>query len=104
MTDNAGVAPYAFAPATLTITVGTTVKWTNNGKALHTTTSDAAVWSSDTLKPAGSGTCDPADPYCTPGTTPAETYQRTFNTPGTFPYHCEVHKLAGMTGTITVTQ
>ena len=104
MTDNNGVAPYAFSPAPLTITVGTTVKWTNSGKVSHTATSDQtpADWNSGTVSPAGTGTCDPNDPYCTPGTTPAGTYQRTFNTAGTFPYHCEVHKLQGMTGTITV--
>lgn len=104
MTDNNGLGPYAFSPAPLTITVGTTVKWTNNGKVSHTATSDQtpAVWNSGTVSPAGTGTCNPSDPYCTPGTTPAGTYQRTFNTAGTFPYHCEEHKLQGMMGTITV--
>jgi len=103
MTDAGGLAPYAFSPPSPTITVGTIVKWTNSGKVSHTATSDQtpADWNSGTVSPAGTGTCDPNDPYCTPGTTPAGTYQRTFNTPGTFPYHCEVHKLQ-MTGTITV--
>jgi len=104
MTDNGGLEPYAFSPAPLTITVGTTVKWTNNGKVSHTTTSDETpepVWNSDTVSPAGTDTCDPYG-YCTPGTA-AGTYTRTFNTEGTFPYHCEVHKLQGMTGTLTVT-
>lgn len=106
MTDNSGLAPYAFAPAPLTITVGTIVKWTNNGKASHTSTSDQtpAVWNSGSVEPAGTGTCDPNDPYCTPGTSPAGTYQRTFNTVGTYPYHCQFHVAQGMTGTITVTQ
>ena len=105
MTDNNGLEPYAFSPAPLAITVGTTVKWTNNGKVSHTATSDQtpAVWTSGTVSPAGSNTCDPNDYGCMPGTTPPGTYQRTFNTEGTFPYHCEVHKLQGMTGTITVT-
>jgi plastocyanin len=104
MTDNAGLAPYAFMPATITIAVGTVVKWTNNGKASHTTTSDATpqpTWNSGTVPPAGTTTCDPADPYCTPGTTPPGTYERAFTTAGTYPYHCSFH--AAMTGTITVT-
>jgi len=106
MTDNGGLAPYAFSAASLTISVGTTVKWTNNGKASHTATSDEtpAVWNSGTVSPAGTGTCDPSDPYCTPGTTPAGTYARTFNTIGTYPYHCQLHGAQGMTGTISVTQ
>src|SRR2546426_5952410 len=56
MTDNNGLAPYAFSPATLNIKVGTRVRWTNSGKAQHTATSDATpqpVWSSGTVEPAG---------------------------------------------------
>jgi plastocyanin len=111
MTDNGGLGPYAFSEPSVTISVGTTVKWTNRGKADHTATSDEtpAVWTSGTLEPAGTGTCEPYDPYCTPGT-PAGTYARTFNTAGTFPYHCQNHAtqemtgvFTGMTGTITVT-
>jgi plastocyanin len=45
----------------------------------------------------------PNDPYCTPGSTPGQTYQRTFNTAGTYTYHCSFHGAQGMTGTITVT-
>jgi len=106
MTDNSGLAPYAFSPASLTVTAGTTVKWTNTGRAHHTSTSDATpqpTWNSGAVLPAGMGTCDPNDPYCTPGTTPAGTYQRTFSTAGTYQYHCELHGAQGMTGTITVT-
>lgn len=105
MSDNGGLPPFAFSPAPVEIKVGTTVKWTNTGKASHTSTSDAPqpVWNSGTVAPAGSGTCDPSDPYCTPGTSPAGTYQRTFNTAGTFSYHCQLHGAQGMTGTITVT-
>ena len=106
MNDNAGAAPYTFAPATLTVKVGTRVKWTNNGSTAHTATSDATpqpIWNSGTVLPAGSTSCPPADPYCQPGGTPAGTYQLTFNSPGTYQYHCEVHGPQGMTGTITVT-
>ena len=106
MADNNGLAPYAFSPTTVTVKVGTTVKWTNSGKAQHTSTSDATpqpIWNSGPVLPAGTGSCDPNDPYCTPGTTPAGTYQRTFNTAGTYQYHCQNHGAQGMTGTITVT-
>ena len=113
MTDNNGLAPYAFLPVTLNIKVGTSVRWTNNGKTSHTATSDATpqpVWNSGTVAPAGSPTCDPnIDPYCTPGTTPPGTYVSSpFNTPGTYQYHCAFHgvqgpNFQGMTGTINVT-
>jgi plastocyanin len=105
MTDNAGLTPYAFSPANLSVKVGTTVIWTNNGKASHTSTSDAtpAVWASGTVAPAGSTSCAPNDPYCTPGTTPPGTFNQTFTTAGTYQYHCAFHQAQGMTGTITVT-
>jgi plastocyanin len=105
MTDNNGLTPYTFAPESLTVAVGTAVKWTNSGKAQHTTTSDAAqpVWNSGTVQPAGTTTCDAGDPYCTPGTTPAGAYQRTFSAAGTYRYHCTVHGTQGMTGVVVVT-
>jgi len=103
MTDSAGVTQYAFSPATISVQVGTIVKWTNRGKAPHSSTSDTTTWDSGSVPPAGTTTCDPMDPYCSPGTTPPGTYQRAFNTVGTYKYHCEFHKLQGMTGTITVT-
>ncbi len=108
MTDNGGLAPYAFAPATLSVKVGTTVKWSNTGNAQHTTTSDAAtpVWSSGSVSPPGTTTCpSPPDPNypCTPSATPGGNFQQTFTTAGTYQYHCDFHKAQGMTGTITVT-
>lgn len=106
MQDNAGLAPFAFSPATLSVPVGTTVKWTNNGGTAHTSTSDDTphVWSSGTVFPSGSTSCQPNDPYCQPGSTPAGSFQHTFTTPGTYHYHCEFHGATnGMTGTITVT-
>jgi plastocyanin len=105
MSDNASGPPYAFSPASMTVKVGTRVKWTNNGGTAHTSTSDASpqpVWDSGTLVPSGTTPCNPSDPYCNPGTTPAGTYQVTFNTPGTYQYHCSFHGPQGMTGTITV--
>jgi plastocyanin len=97
MTDN------NFSPPAPSVTVGTTVKWTNNGNTAHTTTSDATppIWSSGTVSPSRTNTCDPADPYCQPGMTPPGTYVVMFSTPGTYSYHCQFHP--EMTGTITVT-
>jgi plastocyanin len=85
----------SFAPATVTIQPGDTVSW---------------VWSS-TVVPhdVTSGTCSgltcTADGRFTSGApqvAPA-TFNRTFSTPGTFPYFCTVH-LSAMTGTVVVQQ
>ena len=74
---------YAFSPDTLTIPKGTTVTWANTTFAPHTVTSDnnAFTGSSDI--------------------SPSQTFQMTFNTAGTFTYHCEIH--AYMKATIVVT-
>ena len=76
------IVDFAFEPASLEVATGTTVTWTNNGQARHTATADDGTFDSGRLQ---SG----------------ETFSFTFNTPGTFAYHCEIHP--EMTGTIVVT-
>jgi plastocyanin len=65
----------------ITVTVGTTVRWLNDGPSPHTATSDTGVWDSGVLDPG-------------------QAYQYQTGTPGTFPYHCTLHP--GMVGSITV--
>src|SRR5439155_3721941 len=67
---------------TVTVTQGSTINWWNEGPSAHTTTSDTGVWDSGNVNPGG-------------------TFQFTFYSPGTYPYHCNLHP--GMTGTIVVT-
>jgi plastocyanin len=75
------ISGFAFDPTPLTVTVGTTVTWTNEDSAPHTIVSDTGLWTSPRL---GQG----------------ETFSFTFDTAGTYAYHCGIH--ASMTGTITV--
>jgi len=93
------IQDFSFAPSTMTIKVGTRVTWTNAGPSAHTATSDGSVWDSGTLgAPSGGGGYG--------GGTAGGTYQFTFNTAGTYNYHCKLHPPAsypGFTGTITVT-
>ncbi len=72
---------FAFVPQTMTINVGTTVHWTNLDGATHTTTSDTAIWDSGSL-------------------VQNDSFSFTFNSTGTFTYHCDIHGF--MTGTINV--
>ena len=95
------IQDFSFSPATLSVKAGTTVQWINNGPSGHTTTSDGSVWTSGTLAPPSGG-----GGYG--GGTAGGTYQFTFNTPGSYPYHCMLHPpsnpaYSGFTGTITVT-
>lgn len=71
-----------FQPGTVTVSVGTTVQWTNYGQHDHTVTSDTGLWDSGELGPLG-------------------LYDYTFAQPGIYPYHCTIHSRV-MRGTVVV--
>ena len=71
----------AFVPGNLEISVGTTVTWTNTDSVGHTSTSNGSGWDSGLIAP-GRG------------------FSFTYQTAGTFPYHCTIHP--GMVGTVVV--
>ncbi|MBN9386896.1 MAG: cupredoxin family copper-binding protein [Chloroflexi bacterium] len=73
---------FSFVPQSISIPKGTTITWTNMDSASHTVTSDTGAFNSGILKTN-------------------DTFQFTFNTPGTFTYHCSIHP--NMKATITVT-
>jgi plastocyanin len=76
-----------FEPKTLTVAVGTTVAWKNEGQRTHTVTADDHAYDSGDLAHDGEFTW-------------------TFATAGTYAYYCEYHGEEGgqgMAGTITVT-
>lgn len=77
------IANFAFAPAPLTVKKGTKVTWTNQDSVGHTATGDSDGPASSLLNQGGS-------------------YSFTFDTVGTFPYHCSPHPF--MKGTVTVTE
>ncbi len=74
-----------FDPSNVTITAGTTVRWINQDNQAHTTTSDddGETWDSGALSPG-------------------DDFEFTFEEPGEYPYHCELH--APQVGTIIVTE
>ena len=73
----------AFSPATITVSVGTTVTWKNNDGIAHTSTSATGVWNTGNIPAGGSSVT-------------------TFRTAGTFPYVCTYHAAMGMKGTVIV--
>jgi plastocyanin len=75
------ISSSAFGPASITVSVGTTVTWRNNDGVAHTATSDAGTWDTGNIPGGGSAS-------------------RTFSTAGSFPYHCTFH--SGMRGTVVV--
>ncbi len=77
---NINVQNFAYTPNPVTVNIGDTVTWTNHDGAVHSTTENNNVWSSD-LNPGNS-------------------FPFTFNNPGTYSYFCRFHP--GMVGTVEV--
>jgi len=82
--NRVNISDFAFSASKLTIKKGSSVTWVNKDSAAHTVTSDTgSVLDSDTLRKD-------------------QTYTVTFNSVGTFAYHCKFH--TGMVGSIVVTE
>jgi plastocyanin len=89
-----------FDPETLTVRVGTTVQWRNDGQEVHDATDrlDAAWRASDIAYPSG------AKPFDSGSMQPGQTFSYTFTIPGTYKYICVPHEHGGMTGEVIVTK
>ena len=84
-TVEVSIAEYKYEPAELKIKVGTTVKWTNNEKRV-----------SHSIFFTGPGGFE-SDRFF-----PGESWERTFDKPGSYPYSCGPHP--EMKGLIEVTE
>jgi plastocyanin len=73
---------FAYAPATLRVKAGSTVRWTNEDSAPHTASASNGSFTSPTLRLRGS-------------------YSKRFTRPGRYSYLCALHP--GMRGTVVVT-
>jgi len=76
----------AFNPKTLTVSVGSTVTWTNLDSVPHQIAADP-------------GQPDIAD-FSSPSMAQGSTYSYTFQKAGTWAYHCNIHP--SMKGTVVV--
>ena len=81
--DAVSIDNFAFAPATLTVHVGSTVTWTNKDEEPHTVVANDGSFHS-------------------PGMGSQATFSYTFAKPGTFEYVCSIHPY--MHATVVVTQ
>ena len=73
---------YAFTPKTLTVVVGTRVRWTNTDSDSHTVASDTGAFVESATLSTG------------------HSFTHTFAKTGVYRYHCGLH--AFMTGTVVV--
>jgi plastocyanin len=79
------IADYRFEPADITVAVGTTVRWVNEERR---TSHDVFF---------------PDDGTASQRLFPGEDWSRLFDTPGSYPYHCQPHPgRPGMHGVVTV--
>lgn len=81
-TVDVSIESFMFVPATVTINVGDTVRWTVNS-GTHTATSNSGVWDSNTMATG-------------------EVFTFTFDQAGDYPYICTLHP--SMQATVTVEQ
>ncbi|MGJ0483603.1 MAG: PQQ-dependent sugar dehydrogenase [Methylomicrobium sp.] len=86
-TVEVNVSDFVFAPKTVIVKIGDTVRW-NWANGTHTTTSGT------------SGT--PNGQWDSGVHMPSFSFEQTFNQAGSFPYFCSVHWQQGMTGTVVV--
>jgi plastocyanin len=88
----------AFVPATVKISAGDTVSWTNPGITTHTVTFDPAQAANkdNVALPAG------VAPFGSPDMEEDATFSHTFTAKGTYKYVCKYHEAMGMVGTIIV--
>jgi plastocyanin len=69
--SSVSISDFAFSPAALTASVGTTVTWTNKDSVTHTVTDDKGAFN-----------------HSVP---PGQTFKFTFTKAGTYTYHCSIH-------------
>jgi plastocyanin len=71
----------AYNPNPITVSRGGTVTWVNNDNTTHTSAADGGAFNSGNIAPGGS-------------------FSQTFQSAGSFTYHCAIHP--NMVGTVTV--
>lgn len=79
--NSVSIKNFAFSVATLNVTTGTKVTWTNNDNTTHTVTADDGSFDSGNIAPG-------------------ETFSKTFTVAGTVNYHCSIH--TGMKASVIV--
>lgn len=90
----------AFEPRGIRIQVGDTIRWTNSSALVHTVTGDPqkAMRANNVILPDG------AAPFDSGMMRPGDIFTYVFTVAGEYTYVCVPHELAGMLGTVTVTE
>lgn len=86
----------AYEPATLTVSLGTEVRWRNDGTRTHTVTTQGVEIAGKPAIPAE------AEPWDSGEVHPGATFARVFEIAGTYVYWCKDHRDEEMIATIRV--
>src|SRR5438105_14035333 len=78
-TKTISIKDFAFDPKTISVNVGDTITWTNDGPSPHTVTADDGSFDAGNLDKGA-------------------TFSHTFDKAGTFAYYCKYHGSKGGTG------
>ncbi len=76
------IKDFSFQPDSITVPVGTTIRWINGDQVSHTVTSNDGKFDSSAIEKDGQ-------------------FNFTFSEPGTYSYYCKIHP--SMKGVVTVT-
>jgi plastocyanin len=92
-----------FMPETITVRAGTTVRWVNGEAITHTITSGAFTDVNPSTGIRGSETPDGLfDVKLAPKGQDGDSFEHTYETPGTYPYYCDIH--LSMNAVVIVTE
>lgn len=96
---------FRFDPKRITVSTGTTVKWTNDSDVGHTVTAyddqiptDAAYFASGGFESEKAARNDVSGGLLASG----DSYEHTLEISGSYEYVCIPHESSGMTGTVVV--
>lgn len=87
-----------YTPDTVRVEVGETVRWENGSAVMHTVTADPE----EAFKDESVTLPDGASTFNSGNMDPGQTFEYTFETPGTYRYFCIPHEAVGMRGTVIV--
>lgn len=87
-----------YTPDTVRVEVGETVRWENSSAVMHTVTADPE----EAFKDGSVALPDGASTFNSGNMDPGQTFEHTFETPGTYRYFCIPHEAVGMQGTVIV--
>jgi len=105
-----GMSASKFRPASLTVSVGTTLVWRNTSKQGHTVTAyeEQIPDSADYFASGGFSSEEEARTQYSNSSAgvlgAGETYEHEFTVPGTYSYVCLPHERVGMAGNIEVVE